>query len=190
MNREILKDNHSVPSMEQLLQSVSRSSLLSLLDGFFGYNQVLVAKEDHLKKTFQNNWGTYNYDKMPFGLIKVGETFQRAMDIAFRVLINKSIVFYIDDITFYSNNGEDHVPHLKAIFEQCRWYGISLNPKKSIFAMEEGTLLRFVISPYGITIDPGRIEAIKVIAPPHNNKVMQSFLGKIKFVRRFIYDFI
>lgn len=64
-----------------------------------------------------------------------------------------------------------------------------MNPKKRIFAIEEGTLLRFVISPNEITIDLGRIEAIKIITPPHNKKDMQSFLGKINFVRRFISDF-
>ena len=52
INRASLKDNYIVPSMEQILLSVSRSSLLSLLDGFSGYNQVLVAKEDQLKMTF------------------------------------------------------------------------------------------------------------------------------------------
>ena len=41
----------------------------------------------------------------------------------------------------------------------------------------------------GITIDPIRIKAIKIISPPHNKKEMQSFLGKIKFVRRFIFYF-
>ena len=50
-------------------------------------------------------------------------------------------------------------------------------------------MLGFVISPYGITIDPRRIEAINRIAPPHNKKAMQSFLGKINFVRKFISDF-
>ena len=55
--------------MEKILQSVSGSYLLSLLDGFFGYNKVLVAKEDRLKTTFRTKWGTYAYNKMPFGLI-------------------------------------------------------------------------------------------------------------------------
>ena len=58
-----------------------------------------------------------------------------------------------------------------------------------MFAMEKGTLLGFVISPKGITIDPGRVEAIKAIVLPHNKKAMQSFLGKINFVRRFISNF-
>jgi hypothetical protein len=112
------------------------------------------------------------------------------MDIAFRGLIKKCVVVYLDDITVYSKNQEDHVPNLKAIFERCRQYGISLNPKKSIFATEEGTLLGFVISSKGIIIDLGRIEAIKAIVFPHNKKSMQSFLGKINFVRRFISNFV
>ena len=56
--------------------------------------------------------------------------------------------------------------------------------------MEEGTFLRFVISPKGITIDLERIEAIKAIVLPHNKKAMQYFLGKINFVRRFISNFV
>ena len=51
-------------------------------------------------------------------------------------------------------------------------------------------MLSFVISLEGITIDPGRIEAIKAIIVPHTKKAMQSSLGKIKFVRRFISNFM
>ena len=83
---------------------------------------------------------------MPFRLINARATFQWAMDIEFRGLLNRSIVVYLDDITVHSKIREENIPHLKAIFERCRRYRISLKPKKSIFAMEEGTLLGFVIS--------------------------------------------
>ena len=69
--------------MEQILQQVSGSERLSLLDGFLGYNQVLMSPLDQLKTTFRTLWGTYAYRKMPFGLINVGAAFKRAMDIAF-----------------------------------------------------------------------------------------------------------
>ena len=88
--------------MEQLLQSVFGYALYSLLYVFSGYNQVLVAKEDRLKTTFQMKWGTYAYGKIPFGLINVGATFHQAMDITFKGHINKFIVIYLDDITMYS----------------------------------------------------------------------------------------
>ena len=46
LNRASHKNNYPVPSMKEILQSVSQSAMLSLLDGFSRYNQVLVAKED------------------------------------------------------------------------------------------------------------------------------------------------
>ena len=52
LNRASLKDNYPIPATEQILQSVSGSAMLSLLDGFSRYNQVLVSKEDRLKTTF------------------------------------------------------------------------------------------------------------------------------------------
>jgi hypothetical protein len=102
LNRASDKDNYPVPPMEQILQQVSGSERLSLLDGFSGYNQVLMSPSDQLKTTFRTPWGTYAYRKMPFGLINVGATFQREMDIAFRGLINQSVVVYLDDVTVFS----------------------------------------------------------------------------------------
>jgi hypothetical protein len=41
---------------------------------------------------------------MPFGLINAGETFQRAMEIAFRGLIGDCVVVYLDDVTVFSKD--------------------------------------------------------------------------------------
>ena len=45
-------------------------------------------------------------------------------------------------------------------------FGISLNPKKSHFALEEGKLLGHIISKDGIIIDSSRVEAIEKISIP------------------------
>ena len=87
--------------MEQILQMVSGSKLFSLLDGFSGYNQVLVVKQDRLKTTFRTKRGTFTYNRMPFGLINVGATFQRAMDISFQGLVGHCVVVYLDDVTTF-----------------------------------------------------------------------------------------
>ena len=92
LNRASDKDKYPVPPMEKILHMASGSELFSLLDGFFGYNQVLVAEEDRLKTTFRTKWGTFAYRRIPFGLINAGATFQRAMDIYFCSLIGRSVV--------------------------------------------------------------------------------------------------
>jgi hypothetical protein len=126
---------------------------------------------------------------MNVGLINAGETFQRDMDVAFMGLINKCVVVYLDDVTIYSKNKEDHIQYLTQSFEMCRKYGIYLNPKKTIFGVEEGKLLGNIISQGGISIDPKWIKAITQPPLPHNKKPMQSFFGKINFVRKFTLDF-
>jgi hypothetical protein len=50
-------------------------------------------------------------------------------------------------------------------------------------------LLGFIVSKHGMRIEPERTEAIAKIPPPHNKKLMQYFLGKINFVRRFVPSF-
>ena len=101
LNRSLEKDNYPILPMEQILQKVSGAQMFSLPDGFSGYNQVLVSTAYQLKTTFRTPWGTYAYKKMPFGLINAGATFQRAMDAAFRGMINHSVVVYLDDVTVF-----------------------------------------------------------------------------------------
>ena len=47
-----------------------------MVDGFSGYNQIAMHPDEREKKTFTTPWGTFMYDKMPFGLINVGATFK------------------------------------------------------------------------------------------------------------------
>jgi len=48
---------------------------MSLLDGYFGYNQILVHEDDRDKTMFTTLWGTFHYENMPFGLKNVDATF-------------------------------------------------------------------------------------------------------------------
>ena len=75
------------------------------------------------------------------------------------------------------------------MLERCIKFGISLNPKKTIFAVIEGILLGFVVSKEGIMIDLERTEAICRIHFHFTKKSIQSFMGKINFMRRFVPSF-
>jgi hypothetical protein len=130
--------------------------MLSLLDGLSGYKQVMFSHANEWNKTFRTKWVTYAYQNMPFGLINVGTTFQREMAISFHRLIGKSVVVYLDDVTFFTKNKINHVNHLKQIFDRFKRYDISLNPKKSIFIVDEGRLLGLIVSKFGIMIKPER----------------------------------
>ena len=75
LNRACTKDHYPLPKMETLLQRVTGSGMISMLDGFSGYNQVRLRAEDRHKTTFSTPWGTFEYLRMPFGLSNAGATF-------------------------------------------------------------------------------------------------------------------
>jgi ribonuclease HI len=189
LNRSSKKDNYPLPKMEHILQRVTGASRISMIDGFSGYNQISVMPKDREKIAFTTPWGTFMYAKMPFRLMNAGATFQRAMDIVFIGEKDQFVVIYLDDITVFSMTYKEHRCHLKRVFLKCRSFGLSLNPKKSLFAMKEGKLLGHIVSVEGVRIDPSSVEAIQTLSLPRSKKVVQAFLGKLNFLRGFVSNF-
>ena len=69
------KDYFPIPFTDIILDHVSGHECYSLLDGFSGYNQVFIRPEDQLKTTFTIEWGTFAFNRMPFGLCNALGTF-------------------------------------------------------------------------------------------------------------------
>ena len=116
---------------------------------FLGTTKLKLERKTG-KKTFTTPWGTYEHIQTPFVLLNAGSRFQRAMDQTFSDLIGKIIAIYQDDLTVFSKERGDHVKHLRKTFDRCRKFGISLNPKKSTFGIDEGKLLGHIVSKDGI----------------------------------------
>ena len=68
------------------------------------------------------------------------------MDIGFIDEKENILFIYLDDITVFSQSDEEHVAHLLRMLRKYKKFGISLNPKKSLFSMKEGKLLGHIIS--------------------------------------------
>ena len=92
--------------MDHILQKVVGSKRISLLDGSSGYNKILVHPNDQIKTSFTTPWSTFMYVKISFGLMNVGATFQRDMDIIFSEEFGFFIIIYLDDIIKINNNEE------------------------------------------------------------------------------------
>lgn len=96
LNLACKKYNYPLPNMENMLQRITGSDMMSLLDRFSCYNQVWVKEEDRHKTILTSPRGTFEYLRMPFGLTNGGATFQSVMDDAFKGLIGKIIEIYQD----------------------------------------------------------------------------------------------
>jgi len=93
---------------------------------------------------------------------------------------------YIDDIVVKSSSEDEHLNHLRRSFERMRQYGLKMNPLKCAFGVCASDFLGFVVHKKGIEINQNKTKAILETKAPSTKKELQSLLGKINFLRRFI----
>ena len=72
LNQACPKDSFPLPRIDQLVDSTAGHKLLTFMDAFSGYNQILMAEEDQEKTAFVTSQGLYCYRVMPFGLKNAG----------------------------------------------------------------------------------------------------------------------
>lgn len=104
----------------------------------------------------------------------------------FHDYIEMFIQIYIDDIVVKSASGNGHFDHLQQPYEIMRKYRLKMNPLKCAFCVQARDFLGFVVHKKGIKINQNKTKAIMESQPPLTKKELQSLLGKIKFLRRFI----
>jgi hypothetical protein len=77
LNKACPKDEFPSPRIYSLVDAAATLELMSLLDCYSGYHQILMKKEDEPKTSFITPSGTYCYLRMPEGLKNTGESFSR-----------------------------------------------------------------------------------------------------------------
>ena len=80
LNNACPKDSFPLPRIDQLVDLTTGYELLTFMDAFLGYNQILMKEEDQEKITFVTSQGLYCYKAMPFGLKNIGATHQRLVN--------------------------------------------------------------------------------------------------------------
>nr|KYP35810.1 Transposon Ty3-I Gag-Pol polyprotein [Cajanus cajan] len=83
LNKACPKDSYPLPSIDRLVDGASRHALLSFLDAYSGYNQIMMYPPDEVHTSFITDHANFCYRVMPFGLKNAGATYQRLMDKVF-----------------------------------------------------------------------------------------------------------
>jgi hypothetical protein len=185
LNRATAKDEYPMPIVDVLINDALGHKDLSFLDGNAGYNQFFTTEKDMYKTAFRcpGFIGLFEWVVMTFELKNAGATYQRAMNLIFYELLGIIIEVYIDDIVIKSASLDSHLADLHLAFEKIRQYGLKMNPVKCVFGVSAAKFLGFIIHEYGIEIDPKRVEAMKKLKDATCKRELQSFLGKVNYLR-------
>ena len=117
LNKACPKDSFPLPQIDMLVDATAGHELLSFMDAYSGYNQILMHPDDQEKTSFVTERGIFCYKVMPFGLKNTGTTYQRLVNKMFAAYLGSTMEVYIDDMLVKSLYARDHTTHLKQAFE-------------------------------------------------------------------------
>lgn len=189
LNRQLEDDKFPLPSIVEILDSLSGAMYFSHLDLSQGYYQIELAPSCRPCTAFTTDTGQYQMKRLPMGLKISPNSFSRAMTIAMSGLNYESCFIYLDDLIIFGNNLLNHNRNLVKVFQRLRDVNLKLNPNKCQFLKKEILYLGHVISAEGVTPDPSKINAIQNFPIPSDSSETKRFVAFANYYRRFFKNF-
>ena len=163
-----------MPKVEDIFSRLNGAKDFSTLDLRASYHHFPLDKSSIPKRAFNSPFGKYEYVKVPFGLAKAPAYFQELMtgilkDFDFAIA-------YLDDIIIFSRTAEEHLSHIRKLFEKLQSANLSMKLSKCHFLSKEIQYLGHILSTKGIHLLPSKTQAIQKMHLPTTPKQVCTFL--------------
>ena len=170
--------------MQETMESMVGAHHFSCMDLKSGFWQVKMLEKAHQYNAFTvGSMGVYEFLRMQYGLCNAPAMFQRLMQNCLGELNLTYALIYLDDIFVYSRTEEEHLTHLRAVFERFWESGLKLKPSKCNFFHMEINYLGHTISVKEMEPGVEGIKAIAEMASPRTYTGIRQFLGATGYFR-------
>ncbi|XP_068213155.1 uncharacterized protein [Palaemon carinicauda] len=173
LNKVTIKNSFPLPRINDILDNISNSKILTQIDLLKGYYQVKLTPKAQSISAFVTPFGLFEYVVMPFGLSNAPATFQRLMAEVIRDLPN--VYVYLDDIVIANMTWEEHLHTLSKLFTRLRTVGLTINLAKSSFGQAKVVYLGHYLGSGEIMPKDANIESVMNILVPLSKSQLKTF---------------
>ncbi|KAG7300079.1 hypothetical protein JYU34_015614 [Plutella xylostella] len=185
-NAAIVRENHPLPTMDVLLPKIREAKLFSKLDIKDAFHQIEIHPDSRYITTLITNKGLFRYKRLMFGISCAPEIFQKTME---RMLLGcEGTINFIDDILVFGRNIKEHDLRLNKVQTVLQDNNVLLKDEKCSYRMEKVNFLGHELSGEGIRPLEKYVSTIQEFRAPSTTGELQSFLGLVNFVSKWIPD--
>lgn len=183
-NEAIIRENHPLPTMNELLPNFRQAKYFSKLDIKNAFHQLEIHENCRYITTFSTSKGLYRYKRLLFGISCAPEMFQKILE---KMLLGCERTFnFIDDIIVHGATEQEHDERLSKVLRVLKENNVLLNENKCIYKTKKIEFLGHELSASGIRPLEKYLTAIKTSRTPNTTEEIQSFLGLVNFVSKWI----
>lgn len=166
---------------------MAKKRFFTRIDLSKGYWQIPVAERDIPKTAFITPDGTYEFVKMPFGMVNSGATLARGM----RKLIDDldDVDNYVDDIIVHTVTWDDHLRALDELFSRLSEAKLTARPTKCVIGAKAIDVIGHRISGGVKGLQEENVRKIEDAARPQTKKEVRAFIGLTGYYRDFIPNY-
>ena len=117
LNKWTLRDHFPMPFMDKMLDKLVAKSLYCFLDGYSGYNHILITFEDQENTMFTCTKDTFAFKRMLFGLCNAPTTFERCMMSIFSNMVENTLEVCMDYFSIVGDTFDDCLLNLSTAIQ-------------------------------------------------------------------------
>nr|XP_006823664.1 PREDICTED: uncharacterized protein LOC100372741 [Saccoglossus kowalevskii] len=187
LNKVTVFDPEPMVTADDMFQYLSKDKYFTKVDLSKGFWQVPVAGEDIHKTAFVTPDGTYEFLKMPFGMMNSGATLVRGV----RKMLSGmcKVVSYVDDILVHTITWCEHITTLKELFSRMADAQLTARPSKCIIASDVIDFVGHRVGQGFLSPHEDNVKKVRNVPRPMTKKEVRSFLGLTGFYREYIPNY-
>uniref|UniRef100_A0A8R1IES0 RNA-directed DNA polymerase n=1 Tax=Caenorhabditis japonica TaxID=281687 RepID=A0A8R1IES0_CAEJA len=184
LNAALEDEDHPIPTPEDVFATLNGGTVFSTVDLKDAYFQIELAEESKPLLTVNTHRGLYQYQRLPFGAKTAPMVFQRIMDKMITGL--SGVTAYLDDVIIVGRDEKEHNENLFELFQRIAEYGFRVKLEKCRFLERRIKFLGFIIDRSGCRPDEEKVQVIKNMCEPKDQKTLRSFMGMVTYYSAFI----
>jgi len=184
LNEAIKREHHPLKTIEEILPEINGAKIFTKLDATSGFWQCALDEESSELCTFNSPYGRYSFTRLPYGIKSAPEVYQRTVSELLQDLDGCETI--VDDILIWGKDLKEHDERLEKVLTRIQKNNLKLNKDKCEFRKSSLTYVGHLITADGVKPDPEKVRAVAEMPRPTNTKELQTFLGFINYLTKFI----